>query len=280
MVDIKYTQNLYTNEENLKRTVQSIAFGDEDIVIDIGAGKGIITKELVKYCNEVLAYELDSKYLRVLEQQFKNNQSVDIRNEDFLTSILPDKEYKVFANIPFSLTSEIINKLTDTDSKLIEAYLFVQKESAGRYMGKPKNTQIAAILFSRYDLSVMKIFDRKDFKPTPNVDIVLLRIVKKDSFEEDFELYRDFITYIFNQTNKYVIATFKNLFTANQLRYIKKYLNENSYIKPSELSPDYYLKIFQHFKINGHGYKKRVLGYYEKYLEQHRKREKVNRTRI
>lgn len=179
MVDIKYTQNLYKNEENLKRIVESSNLHNNDIVIDIGAGKGVITQELAKHCDNVIAYELDPGYFGILEELFKDNPNVILKNEDFLTSTLQNKEYKVFANIPFSLTSDIINKITGIDSKLVEANLFVQKESSERYMGIFKNTQIAAILSSTYDLCVTEDFDRRDFNPRPNVDVVLLRITKK-----------------------------------------------------------------------------------------------------
>lgn len=68
MVDIKYTQNLYKNEENLKRIVESSNLHNNDIVIDIGAGKGVITQELAKHCDNVIAYELDPGYFGILEE--------------------------------------------------------------------------------------------------------------------------------------------------------------------------------------------------------------------
>lgn len=280
MVDIKYTQNIYTNKENLKRIISSINLHIFDTVINIGAGKGVITQELVKHCGNVIAYELDQRYFSILEKLFKDNSNVILRNEDFLTSTLPNKEYKVFANIPFSLTSDIINKITDIDSKLIEAYLFVQKESSERYMGIFKNTQIATILFSTYDLCIIEDFNKEDFNPIPNVNVVLLRITKKDNSEREFKFYRDFITYVFNQMNGNVLDTFKKLFTFNQLKYIEKYLKTNGYNVPSDIPSEYYLKIFQYFKTNGLDYKKRVEGYYAKHINQHLGREKINRTRI
>ncbi len=280
MVDIKYTQNLYINRENLRRIIDAIDLNSFDTVIDIGAGKGVITQELAKHCDNVIAYELDPKYLRILEELFKDNPNIVIKSEDFLTSTLPNKEYKVFANIPFSLTSDIINKITWTDSKLTEAYLFVQKESGERYVGILKNTQIATILSSIYDLCITEDFEKRDFNPIPTVDVVLLRITKKDNPEIEFKLYRDFITFIFNQMNGNVLDTLKKLFTSNQLKHIRVQLERNSYNVPSDIPSDYYLHIFQYFKTNGVDYRKRVDGYYTKHINQHIGREKVNRTRI
>lgn len=280
MVGIKYSQNSYKNNEVLSELVKSANFSSEDIILDIGAGNGIITGELIKYTGKVIAYELDTALYDKLKKNFPSLSNTEIRNEDFLTTELPIENFKIFANIPFALTTDIINKITQTDSLLVEAYLFVQKESAERFIGVLKNTQISAILSSKFSLSIVEVFDRYDFEPIPNIDIVLLKISKKENPEKEFDLYRDFITYIFNQTNSSVIKTFKKLFTFNQLKHIKKYLNHNGYVKPSDIPSEYYLELFQYFKENGGNSKKRILNYYEKSLLQHSKREVIHRTRV
>jgi len=280
MTDIKYSQNFYTNKEKLEDVIKFLKINSKDVVLDIGAGTGIITEELSKYANKVIAYELDQKYSRELEEKFNNSSNIILKNENFLNIELPRKEFKIFSNIPFFVTADIINKITDVNSKLEEAFLFVQKESAERFVGEPKNTQIATILSFMYEIKIREKFQKKDFKPMPNVDIVLLNIRRKDFNKKDFQLYRDFITYIFNQMNYSVLDTFKKLFTYKQLKYINQYLNKNRYSKPTDIPLDYYLNIFQEFKLNGKNYINKVNGYYSKHLKQHSNREKVHRTRI
>jgi 23S rRNA (adenine-N6)-dimethyltransferase len=280
MIDIKYSQNLYTNKEKLKEIIKLSEINFSDIVLDIGAGTGIIAEELSRYAKQVIAYELDQKYFKKLEEKFNNSSNIILKNENFLNIELPRKEFKIFSNIPFFITTDIINKITDVNSKLEEAFLFVQKESAERFAGEPKNTQIATILSFMYEIKIREKFQKKDFKPMPNVDIVLLNIRRKDFNKKDFQLYRDFITYIFNQMNYSVLDTFKKLFTYKQLKYINQYLNKNRYSKPTDIPLDYYLNIFQEFKLNGKNYINKVNGYYSKHLKQHSNREKVHRTRI
>jgi 23S rRNA (adenine-N6)-dimethyltransferase len=280
MVDIKYSQNFYKNKRNLEKIIKSINFKPKDIIIDIGAGEGIISKELAKYSEEILAYEKDSKLANVLKQKMGNYPQVAVINKDFLESELPDKSFKVFANIPFSITTEIITKITDINSKFSEGYLFIQKEAAYRFVGKPENTQIATILSSRYDIKIIERFNQKDFSPQPSVDIVLLKLKMKKNTEEEYLLFRDFVTYIFNQINKTVFDTLRQLFTYKQLKYIKENLSNNLYIKPSDIPTDYYLELFKHFKRNGDRYLNRVRGYYNKHNKQHINIRKENRTRI
>ncbi len=158
MVDIKYTQNFYNNTSKISKLVSSIEIKENDIVLDVGAGKGILTNELGKYSKNVIAYELDSEYYEILKHTFHDRKNILLVNEDFTQVHLPKKPFKVFANIPFSLTADIVNKITSDESQLSEAYLFVQKESGDRFVGKPRNTQIATILSYRFNIEIIDSF--------------------------------------------------------------------------------------------------------------------------
>lgn len=279
MVDIRYSQNLYTNKSSLQRLISNSGINADDIVLDIGAGRGIITEELSKYAKKVIAYELDDRYYEELKLKFDKYPNVFINKEDFLNTELPKEKFKIFSNIPFSITSDIVNKIADINSELQEAFLFVQKESAERYLGIPKGTQISTILSFMYEVSIFEELYREDFRPIPSVDVVLLSMKSKGLDSGDYELYRDFVTYIFNQMNGSVLDTFKKLFTFNQLKYIREYLKKNNYSKPTDIPSDYYIDIFQRFKTNGDRYMKVVKGYYVKHLDIHSSMEKVHRSR-
>lgn len=279
MVDIKYSQNFYLNKVNLEKLFKLSGIDSNDTVLDIGAGTGVITEGLSKYAKLVIAYELDDRYFKQLKDKFQNNPNILLIKKDFLNTELPKKDFKIFANIPFFITSDIVNKITDADSGLKEAFLFVQKESAQRYIGKPKNTQIATILSFMFESNIIEEFRRKDFNPIPKVDIVLLCIKKKDVDKKDYVLYRDFVTYVFNRRNSFVGDTFKKIFTYKQLRYINEYIKRNNYSKPTDIPLDYYTVLFEKFKVNGDRYIDKVRGYCSKHLKQHSKREKVHRTR-
>lgn len=275
MLNIKYSQNFYRNSKKLKQILERIGLSKKDVVLDIGAGRGVLTKELVKYSDHVIAYELDDRLFKILKEDFSNT-NVDIRNKDFLKEELPNSLFWVFSNIPFSLTSAVIAKITEESSLLEGAYLFVQKESAERYIG---NTQISAILNFRYKLDVVERFNSRDFFPIPNVNVVLLRIEKREDPGSEYLLFRDFVTYIFNQPNVNVLKTFRKIFTEKQMEYISRDIRTHGYTRPSDIPKDYYISIFKYFETNGVKYMKKVKGYCDKYNKKHSKREKIFRTR-
>jgi 23S rRNA (adenine-N6)-dimethyltransferase len=269
MLDIKYSQNRYRNEKELENIISGLNISKEDTVLDIGAGNGNISKILSKYCKEVIAYELDEEKYSELEEEVKGYENIMVLKRNFLESGLPKKSFKIFSNIPFFDTTEIIKKLTKSGSKLDEAYLFVQREAGERYEGRPVNTQTATILNGRYTVYVFKELYREDFKPVPDIDIVILRIKRKENILSDFNLYSDLVTYIFNQMNSDVLDTFKKIFTFNQLGYIKKELKKNEWNIPSDISKEYYLEIFNQFVKNDEKYISKVRGYYQRHLKMH-----------
>jgi len=113
-----------------------------------------------------------------------------------------------------------------------------------------------------------------------DVDIDLLRIERRENHDGDFRVYRDFVTYIYNQMNGDVIDTFKKLFTFKQIKHIYGYLRRMGYIKPSDIPSEYYLELFGYFKSNGYKYTDVVKGYYQKHIQSHIHRKKTERTRV
>ena len=104
MVDIKYSQNFYLNKTNLEKLLKLSNINSNDTVLDIGAGTGVITEGLSKYAKLVIAYELDDRYFKQLKDKFQNNPNILLLKKDFLNTELPKKDFKIFANIPFSIT--------------------------------------------------------------------------------------------------------------------------------------------------------------------------------
>ena len=150
-----------------------------DLVIDIGAGSGAITAVLARRCRQVLAYENELGTLNKLQQNMRRHKNVKVIAQDFLLAKLPDEPYKVFANIPFHLSADIVRKLTSDDLHTPQAiYLIVQKQFAQKIVPSDQRftSQLGTQLAPWWQTRIRRPLRRTDFTPPPAVDTVLLEL--------------------------------------------------------------------------------------------------------
>ena len=150
-----------------------------DLVIDIGAGSGAITAVLARRCRQVLAYENEPGILNKLQQNMRRHKNVKVIAQDFLQAKLPDEPYKVFANIPFHLSADIVRKLTSDDLHTPQAiYLIVQKQFAQKIVPSDRHftSQLGTQLAPWWQTRIRRPLRRTDFTPPPAVDTVLLEL--------------------------------------------------------------------------------------------------------
>lgn len=166
------SQNFLTSRATIQRCLSLARLGPQDTVLEIGTGKGHITRALACRCKRVLTYEIDPDLCRTLEGKLPGN--VRLVRGDFLRAPLPKGPYKVFANIPFSLTSAIVSKLTTGPNLPSHMYLFMEKGAAKRFCGLPGESRASLLLRPWFDVKILYHFRREDFHPAPRTDVVLV----------------------------------------------------------------------------------------------------------
>lgn len=242
------SQNFITSHDLARKIVKLANFNIQDTVLEIGPGKGILTAELATQCGQLLCVEIDPRLAHKLQQTYLSNLKVEIKNEDFLTSPLPAGKYKVFANIPFHITSQIVHKLLNSANPPSEAYLIIQKAAAEKFSGHPYTTKFSASLYPYYTFNTLWHFQRTDFSPSPSIDTVLLKITKRETpliQNSDAVHYQQFLSYAFGKWKPNLKLALKDLFTYSQWKKIAYQNNFPIKAKPSELSGEQWLAIFQ-----------------------------------
>lgn len=161
-----------------------------DFVLEIGPGLGTLTSSLLKFAGkdgEILSIEFDENLAKKLPAQFPG-KNLTVKNTDFLDfdlSKLP-KNYKVAANVPYYITSKIVEKLLTSENKPSIAALLVQKEVAERICAKSGDLSILSIASQIYaDCELGQFVPRELFTPPPKVDsqVVILKILEKNKLE-------------------------------------------------------------------------------------------------
>lgn len=281
-----YSQNFTVNSSLVANLIERSSISLDDIVYEIGPGTGIITVELAKRCKKVVAIEIDKNLAKKLQTKFTNVPNVEVLEENFVFYPLNEPKYKVFSNIPFNITAAIVKKLTEAKNLPIDIFLFVQHDAAKKFLGAPstKETQFSLLLKPVFELSITHQFKRNDFRPTPNVDIVLLRFKKRTEpvvEQQNEQLYRDFIIYGFNAWKPTLKEGLRKIFTYYQFLRLAKNLGFSSSAKPTDLNFSQWLGLFNFFTKRTDSSKKSLIkGSEEKLRNQQTKLDKINRTRV
>lgn len=178
---LKVSQNYLTSSRTIQRLLDRTSLCSADHVLEIGPGKGHITRALLGRCERVTAVEIDPRLHAGLREKFASCPGLTLRHGDFMKYRLPRyAQYKVFSNIPFNRTTGILRKLTGAANPPGEIWLVVEKGAALRFCGLPRETLRSRELSRRYDARIIYYFRREDFHPMPSVDAVLLHLKRRD----------------------------------------------------------------------------------------------------
>lgn len=149
-----------------------------DTVYDLGAGSGVIASVLARRAKHVVAVEVEPQALKLLRKNLDSTPNVTIVEKSILNITPPAEPYKIFSNIPFSLSSPIIQKFLFDDNPPKSMYLIVQKQFARKLV--PGNDHFTSLLSAEispwFNARIRKPLRRTDFTPPPGVDTVLLEL--------------------------------------------------------------------------------------------------------
>ena len=178
----------------VKRSVDNLSLSIDDIVVEIGPGLGALTQEILDRGNQVYAYEIDEDMYRSLKEEMKQYPNLHLENVDFLKvdlSFLKNKSVKVISNVPYNLTTPIIEKIVTSDIDIKVFEFMVQKEVYDRIKAKSGSKDYSPLnIYIEYvgTLSLVMKVNKDKFIPSPNVDSVILKIdFNKERVTSDVE---------------------------------------------------------------------------------------------
>ncbi len=260
-------QNFLRSPKLVRRLVGMSTIGPSDTVYEIGPGNGIITAALAGVARQVIAIEKDPELVRRLRERFRSFDNVEIVEKDFLAYSSRSRhgdgassltlaqtrtsEYKIFANIPYSITAQIVRKILYERSKLSEGCLILQKEAANKISGFPRETLFSILAKPYFEFQILYRLRRTDFWPMPNVDSVLLSIKRRARpFIETQHIasYRNFVQYGFGSRKPNLRLAFKHVFTYKQWKRLARDLEFPLNATPTELTVEQWLGLYYGFR--------------------------------
>lgn len=191
-----FGQNWLRDEATLSEIVDAAELSIKDTVLEVGPGLGTLTNKLGQKAGKVVAVEADQDLIPHLLDQAAKVNNLEIVTGDILKYNLGDLPlgYKVVANIPYYLTSNLIRNLLEAQNPPSLMVLLIQKEVAERIVAKPGQMSVLSFSVQYYaTASIVRGVDRELFDPVPKVDSSVIKIVRRGepAFTADFkQLFR------------------------------------------------------------------------------------------
>jgi len=194
-----------TDSALLQRMISYAALNNEDVVLEVGAGLGFLTRLLSQRCKKVVAVEVDLRLVQVLRQQFQGVGNIELIEGDVLKASIPPFN-KVVSTPPYSISSPLLFWLLAKPFEL--AVLTFQKEFAERLaatVGSKDYSRLTVTTYYRADVELLDHVPRTAFYPPPDVDSIVVRLKPKAKppFKvADEQAFSELVQAVFTQRNK------------------------------------------------------------------------------
>ena len=214
-------QNFLVNRGVVDRIVNTLAPRDDETIIEIGPGQGALTAALVERAGRVVAIEFDRQLIPILNEQFGSFPNfkliqADALDTDFCAVIRPALKARVVANLPYNISTAILQRLLERRECLDDLVLMLQREVVDRISAPPGSTDrgFLSVLVQAY-CTVEKLFDVApgSFRPVPKVwsSVIRLRVRQRSETETFNEaVFRSLVSAGFAQRRKTILNNLRN----------------------------------------------------------------------
>ncbi|MFH2048135.1 MAG: 16S rRNA (adenine(1518)-N(6)/adenine(1519)-N(6))-dimethyltransferase RsmA [bacterium] len=210
-------QNFLKSDDIIANIIQSLEPEENDTIVEIGPGRGSLTLPLAETGAFIYAIEFDKDIIGYLNKLLRKFINVKIINRDFLSfnpSELQLNKFKIIGNLPFNITSPVIEWITSHHDNIILAVLMVQKEMAERIAAVPGTKNWSPIsIFTQMAFDVKLCFDisPKYFQPPPKVTSSLISLRPKEGkLIDNFDVFEKIVRASFKQRRKLLVNNLKD----------------------------------------------------------------------
>jgi 16S rRNA (adenine1518-N6/adenine1519-N6)-dimethyltransferase len=189
----RFGQNFLTDQRIIDKIIDALGPTKKETVVEIGPGRGALTKALVEQCGRVIAIEFDRQLIPLLSEQFAGKQNFTLIESDALVTdicaaIQPAARTRVVANLPYNVATAIVQRLIEQRECLTEMVLMLQKEVVERITAEPSSPERGYLsVFVQAYCETEKLFDVApgSFRPAPKVWSSVVRLTLRSQIAAD-----------------------------------------------------------------------------------------------
>lgn len=245
-------QHFLVNTAVRDRIITACELEKDDIVLEIGPGKGALTSEIAARAGEVFAVEKDDRLARALEERFAGS-NVRVIHADILEypfEELPSR-LKLIGNLPYNIATPILEKILRHRHKFSLCYITVQLEYGARLCARPHTKDYGSLsCFLQYYADAACLFKIKDtaFRPVPKVQSCFMRLEilprpRRQASDEE-ALFRVIRT-CFQQRRKTIVNALAPIFQRERIRELLEKCQIDPRARPEDLSLEEYIRLIE-----------------------------------
>ncbi len=224
-------------------------------VIEIGPGIGTITYEMAKVAKKVVAIEIDDSLIPIIEENMEEFDNFDLIHEDILKADLEKivaeefagESFKVVSNLPYYITTPIIEKLVTSNLPCTDMTIMVQKEVADRMLATEKDKEYSSLsVFVKYYSDAKKVTNvpKSVFMPQPKIDSTVLKLdLRKYTDDVDEAKLFSLIHGGFNKRRKTILNSLSDAVEKDKLRLAFEKLGIKDNLRAENLSLDDFINL-------------------------------------
>ncbi|MGO4929495.1 16S rRNA (adenine(1518)-N(6)/adenine(1519)-N(6))-dimethyltransferase RsmA [Fundicoccus sp. Sow4_D5] len=225
-------QNFLVEPHMLEKMIEAGEVDETTTVIEIGPGIGALTEYLAIHAKEVLAFEIDQRFVKILSKTLAPYDNVRVIHQDILSVDFASEDYEwlhhvkrlvVVANLPYYITTPIIMNLLASDLPFQSLIMMMQKEVAERMtasVGTKAYNSLTIAIQNDMEAETAFIVPKTVFIPKPNVDSAVLKLTRREEAlvtVDDTHRFQKFVQACFKQRRKTIWNNLKAAFTSDEV---------------------------------------------------------------
>ncbi len=257
-------QNFLVESDIASYIVNSANISNDSLVIEVGPGLGALSEFILPLAKKLILFEIDDKMVNILKNTFINFSNLEIYHVDFLKVDLDNflkqidrniyKNIIFISNLPYYITSKILNKIIINNYDINKIVVMMQKE-VGQKILKPEKKDynlLSVILDYQYDVSIVKYVSKNSYLPRPLIDSIVLKFEKiKPRYFIDFTNLVNICNTLFAYRRKTLLNNLKKIgFTNKEIIDKLQKINLDANLRIEQLSINNIIDIATFFNVN------------------------------
>ena len=247
----RFGQHFLTDRSILRRIVDFAHIDRTDTVVEIGPGKGALTRELAAVASRVIAIEIDKDLIPALRSDMPPN--VDIVAADALAVEFPAGPFRLVGNLPYNIATPLFKRFIEHRGRIVNVTVMVQKEVAERMSARPNTRAYGPLsILIQYYATVTYGFTVRSgaFKPKPQVDCAVIQLDWKPNVSDALP-FTNFVHQAFSLRRKKLVNNLVRMFPSVSREEVLRRIQSagiQADVRPEALSVDEFFRVYNQFE--------------------------------